>query len=285
MFCLGVFLPRDQRTKLVGWHFVDKEPVPQAGANALDDEKSGEEDGQIDERLKASRRAMILAKIRARMKAFLLRILEIFASKEDEDDLESLGSVDNNAHAMQEAENAEPVRATSTTSRSSSGPEARRSRVSNADEGDLCDDRYQGPGGGSMSAALRQKVLDIVGNIGDDIYSDYLLEVTEERLKHFSESSSLPNTAELDQNFPFPVEPKRKASMKHFEWECLKEYIRLLNEEVNSGTQLWNVYLAAVEACRPEVDLIAARRVYDEVRANIGMRSMRSSALRQSYSR
>ena len=244
MFCLGIFLPRDQRTKLVGWHFVDNPSVISKPSLANGETKESTQSKRPQ--VQVNQRCLPLRKLGASARSSLYRILENFASREDEDDADSVDRFER--HVQQDTSQKERHQQEAP----GSYPPGRTEAVSCAavsKDGLVAKKGLASRFGVDLNKPFElNSAKSLIGEISDKDYRKDLLNMTEKRLQLWVHQSSPPSAAARDLLCPLPPSPRSdlKGLILRKEWEALKDYVYFLNTKVVHIEQLWQTYTEAL---------------------------------------
>ncbi|KAK9897031.1 hypothetical protein P389DRAFT_168733 [Cystobasidium minutum MCA 4210] len=247
MFCLGICLPREYRTKLVNWRFVDNDPREKDENKLAIEEASDDEGDATGRRAKVSRSRRLLSKTLQVVE----RISDKFAPKENAPEEASQASSDEDGAgritqnlAVRHVPPAIVVQPSPQTGGGGrrmqhdipASPFQRNSAITA--------DTTRAPLEGDM---LLQHVREILGHIDDDMYREKCLEVVEGLMGMTAEGASLPTIIELLPLFKMPKIPREKKSKSYEEWNYLEKFIRLLASGGFTKRELWQIYLNALE--------------------------------------
>lgn len=246
MFCLGIFLPREHRTKLVGWHFVDQELVSQKLEDQIAADGLEALPASAVKSTRSDRRAVLLSRARLKMRVSFRRILEkMMASRETNGERGSLWlKLQRRPDQLTRAEHELPRSPQHTDDHGITGPIPTAGETAN---GGLSGPPAKSEGSHSDNGLL-ETAAKILSQISTQIYRDELLLKTEQRMMVWSSNEALPSQSELEQQFPRLPEPVADGSGRHLQWNRLREYFDLLDNEVKTLQQLWQVYLFALQS-------------------------------------
>lgn len=263
MFCLGIFLPRDQRTKLVGWHFIDYDPAMSSNPHPLEGDTEGRV-SPVRKQGKANQRCLPVRKMRATARSSLYRFLDIFTSREAEDDVDSVERLD-----QYRQKNA---RETGTTVQERSGHERPGAhllpRAHGIREATLIEEqRLASRVGAELWAPFDIKTaMILIGVTHEPAYRKALLDMTEDRLLLWAKQSSPPSAAALDLLLSqLPPRARSAESVKDVEWQVLRDYMYFLDTKILRIEQLWQVYAEALLQLGSDDLAIQAEQAYKAI--------------------
>lgn len=272
MFCLGICLPREFRTKLVNWQFVDNVPALEEQKEVAIDRASDDEEEASTKRDKTGKGPAILY----RTLGAIGRIADKFASKEDQPDAESQDSSDEDevqapcparspaptvGRQILPAPSLCPISQThqnldATTTGTAARPLLREANLAFAPltstkKRPLSDER------------LLRKARKLLGYVGHEPYRDRCLEATEGLLAMASEGRSLPTRDQVYPLFRITPRPENRQSHMYEEWPYMKAFVNLLAKGGFSKRELWRIYLNMLEDWNMDDD--AAKEAFEHL--------------------